>query len=94
MLKWSFKLKNYKKLRQKDLNKLSSTAKYFFKYLYKFGKQKKVKNTVKVVTLDDNLQSFDTDYCGPFQMYFYFSLFNPLEGSVLTRDESKNLMSS
>ena len=32
LLKWSFKLKNYEKLRQKDLNKLSSTAKYFFKF--------------------------------------------------------------
>ena len=40
ILKWSFKLKNYEKLMQKDLNKLSSTAKYFFKFLYEFNKYK------------------------------------------------------
>ena len=24
----------------------------------------------------------DTDYCGPFQLYFYLNLLEPLEGSV------------
>ena len=65
LLKWSFKLKNYEKLRQKELNKLSSTAKYFFKFLFEFGKHKKVKNTVKVVTVDNNLQSCDTEVQWP-----------------------------
>ena len=91
LLKWSFKLKNYEKLRQKDLNKLSSTPKYIFKFLYEFSKHKKVKNTVKVVTVDYNLQSFDTDYYGRFQMYIYLSLFEPLKGSVVARSESKQL---
>ena len=91
LLKWSFKLKNYEKLRQKDLNKLPSTAKYFFKFLDEFGKHKKVKNTVKIVTVDDNLRSFDTDYYRRFQMYFYLSLFQPLKGSVVARSESKKL---
>ena len=91
LLKWSFKLKNYEKLRQKDLNKLSSTPKYIFKFLYEFGKHKKVKNTVKVVTVDYNLLSIDTDYYGRFQMYIYLSLFEPLKGSVVARSESKQL---
>ena len=91
LLIWNFKLRNYEKLRQKDLNKLSSTAKYFFKFLYEFSKHKKVKNTVKVITVDDKLQNFDTDYCGPFQMHFYLSLFEPLKGSVVARSESKKL---
>ena len=50
-----------------------------------------MKNTGKVVTVDDNLRSFDTDYCGPFQMYFYLSLFKLLKESVAARKESKKL---
>ena len=37
------------------------------------------------------MQSLDTDYCGPFQMYFYLNLFEPLETSVMARSTSKNL---
>ena len=50
-----------------------------------------MKNTVKVVTVDYNLQSFDTDYYGRFQMYIYLSLFEPLKGSVVARSESRQL---
>ena len=65
------------------------TAKYGL--LYEFSKHKKVKNTVKFVTVDDNLQSFDTDYCGSFQMYFYLSLFRPLKDSAVARKEFKKV---
>ena len=43
---------------------------------------------VKVVTVGGNLQGFDTDFCGPFQMYF-LSLFEPMEGSVVAESSSK-----
>ena len=91
LLRWSFKLDKFEKLKDRDINKLSDTAKHFFRFLYEFGKQKGVKNTVKVVTVDDNMQSLDTDYCGPFQMYFYLNLFEPLETSVVARSTSKKL---
>ena len=91
LLKWTFKLNNYKKLKQKQLDKLTPAARHFLKFLYDFGKYKKIKNTVKVVTVDDNLQSFDTDYCRPSQMYFYLSLFEPLKGSVVAESSSKKL---
>ena len=65
------------------------TAKYGL--LYEFSKHKKVKNTVKFVIVDDNLQSFDTDYCGSFQMYFYLSLFRPLKDSAVARKEFKKV---
>ena len=93
LLRWSFKLDKYKKLKDRVINKLSDTdtAKHFFQFLYEFGKQKGVKNTIKVVTVDDNIQSLDTDYCGPFQMHFYLTLFEPLETSVVARYTSKNL---
>ena len=32
-LRWNFKLKNYEKLMQRELNRLSTTACYFFKFL-------------------------------------------------------------
>ena len=90
-LRWSFKLNNYKKLKQKQLDKLTPAAKHFLKFLYDFGKYKNIKNTVKVDKVEDNLQSFDTDYCSPFQMYFYVSLFEPLKGSVVAESSSKKL---
>ena len=88
LLKWSFKFNNYEKLRQKQMDKLTPAARHFFKFLYDFGKYKKI---VKVVTVGDNLQSFDMDYCGPFQMYLYLSLFKPLKGSVVVESSSKKL---
>ena len=89
LLKWSFKFNNYEKLKQMD--KLTPAARHFFKFLYDFGKYKKIKNTVKLVTVGGNLQSFDIDYCGPFQMYLYLSLFKPLKGSVVVESSSKKL---
>ena len=59
LLRLNFKLNNYTKLTQKELNSLSSTAQHFLKFLYDFGTYKKIKNMVKVVTVDENLQNFD-----------------------------------
>ena len=86
LLKWSFIFWKYEKHKEKELNKLFDTARHF-----EFGKYKGVKNTVKVVTVDDNVQSHDTDYCGPFQMYFYLNLFEPLETSAVAKSSSKKL---
>ena len=91
LLRWNFKLKSYKKLTQKELNRLSTTARHFFKFPYDFGRYKKIRNTVKVLTVDDNLQSFKTDYCGLFQVYFYLNLFEPIKGSVVTELSSKKI---
>ena len=57
LLRWNLKLKNYGRLRQKELNRLSTTARNFSKFLCDFSRYKKIRNTVKVVTVDDNLQS-------------------------------------
>ena len=90
LLKWRFRLSNYEKLKQKQLDKLTPAARHL-KFLYNFGKYRKIKNMVKVVTVDDNLQSFDTYYCSPFQMSFYLSLFETLKGSVVAGSSSKKL---
>ena len=44
---------------------------------------------VKVDTGDNKLQSFDANYCGLFQMYFYLSLFEPVKGSVMVESSFK-----
>ena len=41
--------------------------------------------------MDDNLKSFDTDYCGIFQAYFYLNLFEPLNRSVVAERSTKKL---
>ena len=41
--------------------------------------------------MDDNLQTFDTDYCGLFQIYFYLNLFEPLNTSVVAESSTKKL---
>ena len=46
---------------------------------------------MNVVTVDNNLQTFDTEYCDPFQMYFNLSLFEPPKGSVMVESSSKKL---
>ena len=74
-----------------EINKLSDTAKHFFAFLDQFGEYKRISNNVKVVTVDDNLQSFHTDYCGIFQMYFHLNLFEHLETSIISRSNSKKL---
>ena len=91
LLRWNFKLKNYDKLTQKELNRLPTMVCHFFNFLYDFGRYKKIQNTVKVVTVDNNLQSIETDYCGPFQIYFYLNLFEPVKGSAVAGPLSKKL---
>ena len=91
LLRWTFKRKNYKKLTSVEINNLSDTAKHFFAFLDQFGEYKRTSNNVKVVTVNDNLQSFQTDYFRIFQMYFYLNLFEPLETSIIARSNSKKL---
>ena len=47
LLRWSFKLDKYEKLRDRDINKLSDTAKHFFRFLYEFGSKKVLKTQSK-----------------------------------------------
>ena len=46
---------------------------------------------MRLYTMDDRLQSFNTNYCGPFQLYIYLNLFKPSETSVVAQAESKKL---
>ena len=73
-----------------EIKKLSDTAKHFFAFLDKFGEYKRIGNNIKVVAVDDNLQSCQTDYCKIFQTLL-LNLFEPLEMSIIARSNSKNL---
>ena len=63
----------------------------FLKFLYGFGTYNNIKNIVKIVTLDDNFQSFDTNYCRIFQVYFYLNLFEPFYTNVVAERSTKKL---
>ena len=91
LLWWTFKCNNYKKLTSMEINKLSDMAKHFFAFLDQFGKYKNIRNSVKVVIMDDNLQNFQMDYCETFQMYYHLNLLQPLETSIIGRSNSKKL---
>ena len=91
LLWWTFKCNNYKKLTSMEINKLSDMAKHFFAFLDQFGKYQNIRNSVKVVTMDDNLQNFQMDYCETFQMYYHLNLLQPLETSIIGRSNSKKL---
>ena len=38
--------------------------------------------------VDNQLQKTETDTCGIFQLYFYVSLFNPVENSQIINDKT------
>ena len=60
LLKWSFKRCNYQRLTQKELEQLSDTVFFFFRFLDEFGKYKGIKDILLVYTVDKKfLQSFD-----------------------------------
>ena len=54
--------------------------------MYEFGKLNKVKDTIKIHLVDDQLQKIETDTCGIFQIYFYFNLFMPFENSSIIKN--------
>ena len=51
-------------------------------------KKHNLKNEVTVHFVDDQLQKTETDTCGIFQLYFYVSLFNPVEKSQIISDKT------
>ena len=61
----TFSIKCYKKIKEKSLNNLINTAKYFFHFLSDFRKLKRKKET-KVILLDDYFQELTTDTHGIF----------------------------
>ena len=65
-------MNEYEKI--KNGHRLRPTTQDLLHLMYEFGKLHKVKDTIKVHLVDDQLQKIETDTCGIFQIYFYFNL--------------------
>ena len=77
----------YNRIKRKSyLSKLTDTAKDLFHLLSEFSKYHNV-NEMTLYAADDHLQEIISDTCGIFQLYFYKSLFNPLETSQIIEHE-------
>ena len=76
LLKWSFKRCNYQRLTQKELEQLSDTAFFFFRFLDEFGKYKGIEDILLVYTVDKFLQSFDL--FNSISIWIYLNLWKPV----------------
>ena len=83
----TFSVENYKKIKEKNQEKLTNTAKDFFHLLFEFRKLKKRNNETKIIVLDDQLQELTADMCGIFQLYFYNNLLDSDRNSKIFNDE-------
>ena len=51
-----FSVSAYEKLKEQEISELADTAKDFFHLLYEFARLNRIKNELKVVLVDDQLQ--------------------------------------
>ena len=79
-----FLMKEYEKI--KNEHRLRPTTQDLLHLMYEYGRLHKITDTVTVHSVDDQLQKIETDTCGIFQLYFYFNLFVPFEGSSILKD--------
>ena len=75
----------YEKIR--NGHRSTPTAQDLLHLMNEFGKLHKIKDTVKVHLVVDQLQKIEMDTCGIFQLYFYFTLFIPFENSSIINDK-------
>ena len=80
-----FSMSEYEKI--KTGHRLRPTTQDLLHLIYEYGKLHKVKDTVKIHSVDDQLQKIETDTCGIFQLYFYYNLFVPYENSDIIEDK-------
>ena len=78
-------MSEYEKI--KTGHRLRPTTQDLLHLIYEYGKLHNVKDTVKIHSVDDQLQKIETDTCGIFQLYFYYNLFVPYENSDIIEDK-------
>ena len=74
-----FSRKNYEKLNQNEVLKLSSIATDLLHLINEFAGLNRIKDEVILHFVDDQLQNETSDTCGIFQLYFYKNICNPLK---------------
>ena len=77
-------MNEYEKI--KNGHRLRPTTQDLLHLIYQFGKLHKVNDTIKVHLVGDQLQKIETDTCGIFQIYFYFTLFMSFENNSIIKD--------
>ena len=82
-----FSIETYHKLKEREISKLTHTAKDFFHLLAKFVKVNNLSKEMTVLMFVDEIQKIYSDTCGLFQLYFYKNLFDPDENSKILNDE-------
>ena len=80
-----FSMSEYEKI--KTGHRLRPTTQDLLHLIYEYGKLHNVKDTVKIHSVDDQLQKIETGTCGIFQLYFYYNLFVPYENSDIIEDK-------
>ena len=68
-------------------HRVTLTVQDLLHLMNEFGKLHKIKDTVKVHLVNNQLQKIEMDTCGMFQLYFYFNLFMPFENSSIINDK-------
>ena len=78
---------NYNNLKQNELKRLSQTSYDLFHLLSEYAGFKGYNDDIKVSCVDDQLQKFDTNSCGTYQLCFYKHLFDPLKTSKIINEK-------
>ena len=77
----------YQKLKESEIDALTDTAQDLFHMLTEFVNFNKVKNKMKLILVDDELQKIYTDTCGKYRLYFYKNLLDPAKNSKILDHE-------
>lgn len=88
MASLKFSIETYERLSKETKWKLSRTVIDLFHVINEFAKVYNIKKEVTLYLVDDQLQEWESNTCGFFQLYFYTNLFNPLQDSQILNDNN------
>ena len=86
----TFSVSEYQKLTSDEIKQLTTVAQDLFHLLSEIAYIKKQANDVKLICVDNELQSKVSSSCGNFQLYFYKHLFDPLKSSKIISHNKLN----
>ena len=70
-----FSINACKNLSNREIDRLSDTARDFFYFVQSFGNKLKVRDFVNLWLMEDQIQDIDSVAYGIFQMHFFDNLF-------------------
>ena len=77
LVKTTFSRSNFERLMEKELGKLSKTAKDLFYFFEEYGKLHNICNNVHACILENHIQKTKADMRRIFQLYFFKNLIRP-----------------